>query len=98
MIYSLDDGPAALLLLISSATLLTLALLLDHSHPVVRSTAYALGTASASITAVACIYAAFAISVDFGLATRGMFKATAGIMALTSSLYGLDVIRLSRGK
>lgn len=98
MIYSLDDGPAALLLLTSSATLLTLALLLDHSHAVVRSTAYALGTASASITAIACIYAAFAISVDLGLAVRGLFKATSGIMALTSALYGLDVIRISRGK
>ena len=98
MIYSLDDGPAAVLLLISAATLLTLALLLDHTHEVVRSTAYALGTASGSITAIACIYATFAISVDLGLATRGLFKATAGIMALTSSLYGLNVIRLTRGK
>jgi hypothetical protein len=98
MIYSLSDGPAALLLLVSSGTLLTLALNLDHSHQIVRATAYALATAAASITAVACIYAAFAINVDLGLATRGLFKATAGIMAFTSSLYGLKVIRLIRGK
>ncbi len=96
MLYSLSDGPAALLLLTSSATLMVLGWALNPNHYVTRMIGYALGLASASIAAVAAIYASFAISVDFGLTVRGWLKALAGVFAFSSAMCGVNVIRYVR--
>lgn len=96
MLYSLSDGPAALLLLTSSATLAVLGWALNPHHYVTRMIGYALGLAAASIAAVAAIYASFAVSVDVGLTARGWLKATAGLFAFGSAMCGINVIRYVR--
>tara|TARA_S200002703_G_scaffold159326_1_gene172386 strand:+ start:2539 stop:2856 length:318 start_codon:yes stop_codon:yes gene_type:complete len=52
--------------------------------------------AALSIGFVACIYWAFAISVDFGLQARGWLKAASGICAFISGALGLRFIILLR--
>ena len=96
MLYSLSDAPAAFLLLTSTATLMILGWALNPHHYVTRMIGYALGLAATSILFVACIYLAFAISVDIGLQTRGAFKALSGVFAFGSAMSGLNVIRYVR--
>ncbi len=96
MLYSLSDGPAALLLLTSAATLTFLGWALNPHHYVTRMIGYALGLAASSIASVAAIYACFAISLDVGLAARGWLKATAGLFAFGSAMCGVNVIRYVR--
>lgn len=93
MLYSLSDGPAALLLLTSSATLTVLGWSLNPHHYVTRMIGYALGLAAASIACVAAIYAAFAVSLEVGLDTRGWLKALSGLFALGAAMCGVNVIR-----
>jgi len=96
VLYSLSDGPAAILLLTSSATLTVLGWALNPHHYVTRTIGYALGLAAASIASVAAIYACFAISLDVGLAARGWLKATAGLFAFGAAMCGVSVIRYVR--
>lgn len=96
MLYSLSDAPAGLLLLTSSGTLAWLGWALNPHHYVTRMIGYALALAATSIGFIACIYFAFAISVDVGLQTRGALKALSGVFAFGSAMCGVNVIRYVR--
>jgi hypothetical protein len=52
--------------------------------------------AALSILFVACIYWSFAISVDFGLKTRGWFKAASGVSAFIAAVLGMRFIIMLR--
>lgn len=96
MLYSLSDAPAGLLLLTSSGTLAWLGWALNPHHYVTRMIGYALALAATSIGFIACIYFAFAISLDVGLQTRGALKALSGVFAFGSAMCGVNVIRYVR--
>lgn len=96
MLYSLSDGPAGLLLLTSSGALAWLGWALNPHHYVTRMIGYALALAATSIGFIACIYFAFAISLDVGLQTRGALKALSGVFAFGSAICGFNVIRYVR--
>jgi len=96
VLYSLSDGPAGLLLLTSSGALAWLGWALNPHHYVTRMIGYALALAATSIGFIACIYFAFAISLDVGLQTRGALKALSGVFAFGSAMCGVNVIRYVR--
>lgn len=98
MLYTLSDAAGAALLLVSAATLLVLGNQVSDRHELTREVRQALLAAAGSITCVAAIYAAFAVSVDVGVGVRPWAKMGAGVFAMVSAVHGTNVIRLIKSR
>lgn len=91
--YSLSDGPAGLIVFASAVVLALIGRELLPNHPVSRRIGHAFYLAAVSIAAIACIYWAFAVSLDVGIAVRPWAKAVSGAAAGAAAWQGIQVIR-----
>lgn len=95
-LYTLGDLPAGFVVALSAMTLYITGREFSPASQVGKALANVCFWASISIASVAFIYWSFAISVDYGNATRPWLKGISGISAGISAILGARFILVVR--